>query len=95
MDTLNPTLGPTTAMTFTIRVKRNGPYVIALEDAPNVVILDADGNVCVPEAGRSIALCRCGGSATKPFCDKTHRQIGFCDPEVLQPITPEPGSTAQ
>ena len=71
-------------MPITIRVKRNGPLVIALEDAENVVILDPDGNVCVPEAGRSIALCRCGGSATKPFCDKTHRQLGFCDPIVPQ-----------
>jgi 3-phenylpropionate/trans-cinnamate dioxygenase ferredoxin subunit len=82
-------------MSLTIRVKRNGPYVIALEDAPNVVILDGDGNILVPEAGRSIALCRCGGSATKPFCDKTHRRIGFCDPEAQQPVAPDPGSAAQ
>jgi 3-phenylpropionate/trans-cinnamate dioxygenase ferredoxin subunit len=79
-------------MSITIRVKRNGPYLIALEEAPNVVILDADGNVIVPEAGRSIALCRCGGSATKPFCDKTHRNIGFCDP---QPAPPEGGPPVQ
>ena len=76
-------------MPITIRVKRNGPYVIAPEDAPGVVILDSDGNVCVPEAGRSIALCRCGGSGTKPFCDKSHREIGFCDPIVQQPANPE------
>ena len=79
-------------MPITIRVKRNGPYLIALEEAPNVVILDADGNALIPEAGRSIALCRCGGSATKPFCDKTHRDIGFCDP---QPVPPESGPAAQ
>lgn len=86
---------PSIAMSLTIRLKRNGPYVISVEDAPNVVILDADGNVCVPEAGRSIALCRCGGSATKPFCDRTHREIGFCDPEVKPAADPVPGSTAQ
>jgi CDGSH-type Zn-finger protein len=28
-------------------------------------------------AGEQTALCRCGRSAKKPFCDGTHRQIGF------------------
>lgn len=64
-------------MSITIRLKRNGPYVIAAEEASEVVILDADGTPVVPEAGRSIALCRCGSSATKPFCDRTHRENGF------------------
>jgi 3-phenylpropionate/trans-cinnamate dioxygenase ferredoxin subunit len=64
-------------MAITIRLKRNGPYVIALEDAPHVTIQDADGHVLTPEPGRSIALCRCGGSSRKPFCDATHRQNGF------------------
>jgi 3-phenylpropionate/trans-cinnamate dioxygenase ferredoxin subunit len=81
-------------MPITIRLKRNGPYVIAAEEAESVVIVDADGNVCVPEAGRSIALCRCGGSATKPFCDKSHRRLGFCDPEAPPASTLESGSPA-
>jgi uncharacterized Fe-S cluster protein YjdI len=38
-------------------------------------IVDADGAL-VREATR-VALCRCGGSANKPFCDGTHREIGF------------------
>lgn len=64
-------------MSITIRLKRNGPYVIAAEQASDVVIIDADGTTLIPEAGRSIALCRCGQSSTKPFCDRTHRESGF------------------
>jgi CDGSH-type Zn-finger protein len=27
--------------------------------------------------GNRVALCRCGESANKPFCDGTHKQAGF------------------
>ena len=40
-------------------------------------LIDADGNEYEVPKGESIVLCRCGGSKTKPFCDKTHSQIGF------------------
>ena len=33
------------------------------------------------DAGRgTVALCRCGRSATKPFCDGTHKVVGFRAP---------------
>jgi len=38
------------------------------ENGPNLVYLD--GKVFT-------ALCRCGGSSNKPFCDGTHAKIGF------------------
>jgi uncharacterized Fe-S cluster protein YjdI len=38
-------------------------------------ILDADGNL-LAETDRA-ALCRCGQSKNKPFCDGTHKEIGF------------------
>jgi CDGSH-type Zn-finger protein len=54
-----------------IKVSRNGPYVVT---GP-VEVRDADGTTyTVKEA---FALCRCGGSTTKPFCDGTHSKIGF------------------
>ena len=39
-------------------------------------ILDADGEVIEPRRG-TVALCRCGGSAIKPFCDGTHKLNRF------------------
>jgi len=38
------------------------------ENGPNLVVVD--GKVVA-------ALCRCGGSSKKPFCDGTHRRNGF------------------
>jgi 3-phenylpropionate/trans-cinnamate dioxygenase ferredoxin subunit len=66
-------------MPITITVKHNGPYLITGEDAANTVVVDATGNVLTSAkgAGKSIALCRCGASVTKPFCDGTHSRIGF------------------
>jgi CDGSH-type Zn-finger protein len=40
-------------------------------------LIDADGNEYDVPQGESVVLCRCGGSKTKPFCDKTHSKIGF------------------
>jgi CDGSH-type Zn-finger protein len=57
-----------------ITTRHNGPYKIT---GP-VRIVDAEGNEYdLSERGSTIALCRCGGSTTKPFCDGTHSQIGF------------------
>jgi CDGSH-type Zn-finger protein len=57
-----------------IKARHNGPYKVT---GP-VTLIDADGNhYDLAEEGEAIALCRCGGSKTKPFCDKTHSEIGF------------------
>ena len=53
-----------------IQVRNNGPYLVK-----GVKVFDQDGNeVPTPE---SFAMCRCGQSNNKPFCDGTHRGCGF------------------
>jgi CDGSH-type Zn-finger protein/ferredoxin len=55
-----------------IDVPRDGPFLVkGLEK-----LTDADGNP-IPMAKDVIALCRCGASENKPFCDGTHSDIGF------------------
>lgn len=57
-------------MTVTIKLKENGPYLVEGEFR----LVDANGQE-IPI--RKAALCRCGGSTMKPFCDGTHSKIGF------------------
>jgi CDGSH-type Zn-finger protein len=57
-------------MSITIKIAENGPLIIDGE----FKLVDAKGQeVTVAKK----ALCRCGGSTTKPFCDGTHSKIGF------------------
>ena len=56
-------------------------------------ILDPQGNVFGLAGRDSISLCRCGHSANKPFCDGSHRQVGFVDKvqaRDLPPPVPKP-----
>ena len=65
----------------TIKVRQNGPYVIEGDD---VRVIDWNGAEYHIER-RPIALCRCGGSPKKPFCDGTHSRIGFLAAEMAVP----------
>jgi CDGSH-type Zn-finger protein len=66
----------------TITVRRSGPYKIV---GP-VRIVDPEGAEFEIPPGDAIVLCRCGHSSTKPFCDATHRRIGF-EADDLAPRT--------
>ena len=68
----------------TIRPAKNGPYIV--EGA--VDLFDADGNKITVEKPR-LALCRCGASSNKPFCDGTHSVIGFQAAESVNPSSAE------
>jgi CDGSH-type Zn-finger protein len=60
----------------TITPRENGPYLVQ----GSFSIRDVDGNEYRIER-ETVALCRCGGSTTKPFCDGTHSKIGFAAAE--------------
>jgi CDGSH-type Zn-finger protein len=55
-----------------ITVWDNGPYLVK----GSIEFTDVEGNHVRIER-ETIALCRCGGSANKPFCDGTHARSGF------------------
>jgi CDGSH-type Zn-finger protein len=64
----------------TITVKQTGAYVIEGE----VNLVDHLGQPIPTTPGKRVSLCRCGASATKPFCDGTHSKIGFLAAEKAQ-----------
>jgi uncharacterized Fe-S cluster protein YjdI len=55
----------------TIELRTNGPMYVR----GRVQVTDSRGNVIVEET--RIALCRCGASQNKPFCDNSHREFEF------------------
>ena len=62
-----------------IRTARNGPYLVTNVPAVRTPLgqtLTLPPQLAPPP---QLALCRCGGSATKPFCDGTHASNGFTD----------------
>jgi CDGSH-type Zn-finger protein len=59
----------------TITPYRDGPYVLR----GNFRLTDQDGREIDPRR-RTVALCRCGKSQIRPFCDGTHKLVGFRAP---------------
>lgn len=58
----------------TIKIRDNGPLLVE----GTFTLLDAEGNQIPLAADKpAFALCRCGASANKPFCDGTHKDCGF------------------
>lgn len=54
-----------------ITVNSGGPYLVE----GSLLITDKDGKETLKEG--KTALCRCGGSKNKPFCDGSHKAIEF------------------
>lgn len=68
-----------------IKVLKNGPLRIE----GKVQMIDPQGNVMAYDKEK-FSLCRCGHSSNKPFCDSTHKKIGFQHEEAWTPKPPEP-----
>ena len=68
----------------TIRPTKNGPLIVE----GLVELFDTDGNRIAVDKPR-VALCRCGASSNKPFCDGTHSRIGFQAAEAINPESAE------
>jgi CDGSH-type Zn-finger protein/ferredoxin len=62
----------------TIECSQNGPYLV--RNLQNLRNSKAESIPTKPV----IALCRCGGSAKKPFCDGTHSKLGFSSQKVAE-----------
>ena len=56
-----------------MQLRENGPLVVT---GP-VSLVDHEGIAFDLGGKESIALCRCGASGNKPFCDGTHKEVGF------------------
>jgi len=68
-----------------IKVTKNGPYLVSgnVPLAKQTIITDVEGYSLSWAEGKhyparaEYALCRCGHSAGKPYCDGTHAEMGF------------------
>jgi CDGSH-type Zn-finger protein len=54
-----------------IQINESGPYLVK----GKVSLIDKDGTETVKDG--TTALCRCGASQNKPFCDGSHKNIEF------------------
>lgn len=77
----------------TILVRRHGPFRVS----GRFRIVDHDGQPFDLAGRDSISLCRCGQSANRPFCDGSHKKIGFQSDDkarALPPLPPPPAASA-
>ena len=80
LEDLAPTSGGATITPY-----RDGPLIVR----GDFRLVDQDGAEIDP--GReTIALCRCGKSGIKPFCDGSHKRSGFSAPSA--PSRPRPAA---
>jgi CDGSH-type Zn-finger protein len=57
----------------TVTARPNGPLLVV----GAFVLVDPTGQRITPPPDRPVALCRCGQSTMKPYCDGAHSRVGF------------------
>ena len=67
-----------------IKLRENGPILIS---GP-VTLTDHLGNTYDLTGKASIALCRCGQTKNRPFCDGSHKSCGWVAGEIAPPPAP-------
>ena len=73
---------------LTIRCRENGPLVVEMptserfHDLPLRVTDHRGGEFQLPTGKRSVALCRCGQTRSRPFCDGSHKDCGFSAADI-------------
>ena len=94
-------LGPTTGWPYEqedeldeakVNVRNHGPLRIE----GDFKLYDADGSAFDLGGRTAISLCRCGHSQDKPFCDGSHKRVGFesevkarnLPPPIAKPLAP-------
>ena len=67
-------------MPLRIKVRENGPFAIDVASGDFILVDHDDRPIPIPplKPGKTnVTLCRCGHSSNKPFCDGTHKRVGF------------------
>jgi CDGSH-type Zn-finger protein len=68
---------------LTIRCREHGPLVVEMPSDERFAGLQlrvtdhAGGEFPIPDGKRAVALCRCGQTKNRPFCDGSHKSCGF------------------
>jgi CDGSH-type Zn-finger protein len=73
-------------MPVKIRIKSNG----SIKVEGDFELYDGEGNKFELNQRTAVSLCRCGKSAIMPFCDSTHRAIGFTSEVKARELPPPP-----